>query len=255
MLIARGLGKRFDRLRVVDDVSFEIAPGEVLGYLGPNGSGKSTTVKMITGLLRPDDGAVSFDGVDLGRDPVRFKSRLGYVPEEPHVYPHLTGWEHVHLVGRLRGLADGVIARRAERLFELWQLGEDRHVAMSAYSKGMRQKVLIASALLHDPDLVVLDEPMSGLDATAMLVFRELLAELRRRGKSILYSSHELDAVERTATRVAILSKGRIVACDRVERLRALMQSASLEDVFTRLVVHDDPAATAGAIADAVAGD
>lgn len=251
MLIARGLGKKFDRMRVVDDVSFEIAPGEVLGYLGPNGSGKSTTVKMVTGLLRPDDGTVTFDGVDVTRDPVRFKARLGYVPEEPHVYPHLTGWEHLVLVGRLRGLSDRVIARRADRLFELWGLGADRHVALSAYSKGMRQKVLIAAALLHDPDLVVLDEPMSGLDATAMLVFRELLAELQARGKCVLYSSHELDAVERTATRVAILSRGRVVACDRVESLRALMQSASLEDVFTRLVVHGDPSVTARAIADA----
>ncbi len=253
MLEARHLVKRYAGSRVVDDVSFVVRPGEVLGYLGPNGSGKSTTVQMLTGLVEPSEGHVLFDGRLITADLVGFRRRLGYVPEEPHLYPFLSGREHLELIGRLRELPARLLDERITALLDLLGLGDAAQQSISGYSKGMRQKVLIAGALLHDPDVVIFDEPESGLDVTAALVVRHLIRILAERGKAVIYSSHVLEAVEKVCGRVIVLRRGKVVADDSVTALRALRSHSSLEDVFAELVRHEDPELTARSIADVVA--
>jgi ABC-2 type transport system ATP-binding protein len=253
MLEARNLVKRYAGSKVVDDVSLAVRPGEVLGYLGPNGSGKSTTVQMLTGLVEPTAGHVLFEGRPIGDDLVGFRRRLGYVPEEAHLYPFLSGREHLELVGRLREMPARRLDQRITALLDLLGLGDAALQPIAGYSKGMRQKVLIAGALLHDPDLVVFDEPESGLDVTAALMLRHLIRILAERGKAVLYSSHVLEAVEKVCGRVIVLRHGRVVADDAVTALRALRAHASLEDVFADLVRHEDPEQTARAVADVVA--
>ena len=200
---------------------------------------------MLTGLIEPTSGDVLFRGAPVGDDPVEFRRHVGYVPEEPHLYPYLSGREHLGLVGQLRDLDDRVAARRIAALLELFALEHQADAPLSSYSKGMRQKILICAALLCDPSLLVFDEPVSGLDATSALVFRHLLEELARAGKAVLYSSHELAAVEKSCTRVLVLHHGRVVAHDTVGRLRVALAQESLEAVFRQLVCESDPAQTA----------
>src|SRR5437016_2873167 len=220
MLEVRGLVKRYNRIPAVDGVSFTIRPGEILGYVGPNGAGKSTTVKVLTGLIEPTAGDILFQGKDVRAGWPQFQRKLGYVPEQPHLYPHLTGREYLQLVGRLRGLPKKTLDRKIDDLLQLFALGAARHSPVASYSKGMRQKVLISSALLHNPDILVFDEPLSGLDVTSALVFRNLVKSLARDGKMIFYSSHVLEVVEKICTHVMILRKGVVVANDSVENLR-----------------------------------
>lgn len=245
--------KRYRNIPVVDDVSFVVRPGEVTGYLGPNGSGKSTTVKIITTLIEPTSGKVLLDGRDIREDPVAFKRRLGYVPEEAILYSYLTGLEYLQLMGCLRGIPPHVTDRRANDLLELFALHPHRHSPISAYSKGMKQRVLISAALLHDPDLLILDEPLSGIDVTNAQLFRHLLNELARKGKTILYISHVLEVVERVCAHVVIIYKGRIMAADSVERLRELADAPSLEEIFSQLVEQRDLEAVARDIVSAIA--
>ncbi len=245
MLQTVRLTKRYNGLTAVQDVSITIPAGRVTGYLGPNGSGKSTTVKMLAGLLQPTSGDILFQGVPLKDRWLEYKARLGYVPEEPLLYPYLTAPEYLRLVGRLRGMAETRLAEKIESLLRLLILHPHRHLPIAAYSKGMRQKVLIIAALLHDPDVLIVDEPLSGLDVTAMLVFRHLLTSLAEAGKAILYSSHVLEVVEKICSRVIILDRGRIVADDEVSALRAMMRLPSLEHVFTQLVSREDAATVA----------
>jgi ABC-2 type transport system ATP-binding protein len=245
MLEAQHLSKWYGGLHAVSDVSFTISPGEVLGYLGPNGSGKSTTVGMITGLLEPTSGTILFAGRPVAEDPVEFRRHVGYVPESGHFYPYLSGREHLELVAQLRDMDDGISRARIDALLELFGLHNDAAAPLSSYSKGMRQKILIAAALLGDPALLVFDEPASGLDSTSTLVFRHLVTELSRAGKAVLYSSHELDSVEKCCSRVLVLHRGVVVAHDTVERLRQALSSESLEAVFEQLVCDSDPSSTA----------
>ena len=240
MLEVRGLTKRFRNLAAVDHVNFTARAGEITGYLGPNGSGKSTTVKMLTGLLHPSEGQVLFDGRDIREDMIGFKRRLGYVPEEPNLYSYLTGLEYLQLVGRLRGLGEDLVKHKANQLLELLSLGEARWVPISTYSKGMKQRVLIAAALLHDPDFLIFDEAQSGLDIGNALLFRHLLHSLAERGKTVLYISHVLELVEKVCTHIVVIYRGRIVADDSVTRLRDLMSLPNLEEIFTQLVQQDD---------------
>lgn len=252
MLELRGVSKRFSGSLAVADVSFRATSGQVTGYLGPNGSGKSTTIKMIVGLIEATAGDIRFEGRRLADDPRRWKQQLGYVPEEPHLYTHLSGWEYLVMVGQLRELALRPTADRIDGLLRLLGLHADRHVTISAYSKGMRQKVLLAAALLHNPSLLLLDEPFSGLDVESAIVLRHLLQELVARGKVVVLSSHELETVERVSSHVVILHKGRVVADGSVAHLRTLMGVASLEDVFAQLAVEADPTATSREIADLI---
>ena len=240
MLDVRGLTRKYRNRAVVDHVTFTVPPGQVTGYLGPNGSGKSTTVKMLTGLLPASSGQIFWDGVDIRHDLIGFKRRLGYVPEEAYVYPHLTGMEHLELIGRLRRLPEAQVQRKAAELLRLLWLHDDRYAPISSYSKGMKQRVLIAGALLHDPDLLIFDEPLNGLDIASAMLLHELIAELARHGKTILYISHVLEVTEKVCSRVIMLYQGKIVANDDVSRLRDLMHLPSLEQIFRQLAKQED---------------
>ncbi len=252
MLELRKVCKRFSGIAAVDDVSFSARAGEITGYLGPNGSGKSTTMKMITGLLQATSGQILFDGEPIENDLMAYKQRMGYVPEEPHLYGHLSGLEYLIMVGQLRNLPLTATADRIDGLLRLLALHGDRHAPISAYSKGMRQKVLLSAALLHNPDLLLLDEPFSGLDVGTGLVLRSLIQELAARGKVVLFSSHELETVERVCSHVVILHRGKIVADDSIERLRTLMAVPTLEGIFQQLAVEQDTAAISREIADLI---
>ena len=250
MLELRNVSKHFCRIPAVDDVSFTARPGEVTGYLGPNGSGKSTTLKMITGLIEMTSGRILFDGKSIHDDLIAYKRRMGYVPEEPYLYNHLSGVEYLVMVSQLRDLPRRQSSERIDGLLRLLSLYDDRHASISGYSKGMRQKLLISAALLHNPDLILLDEPFSGLDVGSALILRSLIKELAARGKVVLFSSHELDTVERISDRVVILHRAKVVADDSIERLRSMMDLPTLEEIFSQLAVEQDTAATARQIAE-----
>jgi ABC-2 type transport system ATP-binding protein len=252
MLELRKVTKRFSGIAAVDDVSFTARAGEITGYLGPNGSGKSTTMKMITGLLEATSGKILFQGEFIGQDLIAYKQRMGYVPEEPHLYGHLSGLEYLIMVSQLRGLERRESLERIDGLLRLFGLHGDRHAPISAYSKGMRQKVLLSAALMHNPELLLLDEPFSGLDVGTGLVLRSLIQELAARGKVVLFSSHELETVERVCSRVVILHRGKIVADDSIEHLRTLMSAPNLEGIFSQLAVEQDTAAISREIADLI---
>jgi ABC-2 type transport system ATP-binding protein len=252
VLELRNVSKRYSTIAAVDRVTFCARPGEVTGYLGANGSGKSTTMKMITGLIEPDEGDIFFNGKPIRNDWMAFQRRMGYVPEEPHLYTHLSGLEYLEMVASLRGLAPQPSAACIDGLLRHLALHSDRDLAISSYSKGMRQKVLLIAALMHNPDLILLDEPFSGLDVGSALVLRSLIQELAARGKVILFSSHELETVQRICSHVVILHRGKIVADDSIEHLQTLMSLSSLEDIFQELAVEQDADAISRQIADLI---
>lgn len=252
MLEVHSLTKCYSSIPAVDHVSFTIRPGEVLGYLGPNGSGKSTTVKVITGLLEPTSGAVSFQGVNIKDDLTAYKRLVGYVPEEANLYPFLSGFEYLQLVSRLRGLPEAVSERRAESLLELFAMRPHRHMTIAAYSKGMRQRILLIAALLHNPSLIIFDEPLSGLDVTSALIFRKLVSALGREGKTIFYCSHVLEVVEKVCSHVTILQQGKQLAYGSIDDLKRFQSMPSLEAAFSSLVQEVDADASAEALVDAV---
>jgi ABC-2 type transport system ATP-binding protein len=195
---------------------------------------------MITGLLEPTSGEVLFNGRNVRDNLVGFKRRIGYVPEEPYLYAHMSGLEYLTLVGRLRGMEAAALERKAEALLALFDLKASRYSPLTSYSKGMRQRVLIAAALLDDPELIILDEPFSGLDVSAALLFRQLLQDLAAQGRTILFSSHVLEVVEKLCSRVLILYKGKVVAQNSVANLRDLLALPSLVEVFSQLTQQED---------------
>jgi ABC-2 type transport system ATP-binding protein len=240
MLEARSLTKYYSAIPAVRDLSFRLGPGGILGVLGPNGSGKSTTVSILTGLLEPSGGTVLLGGQPVRDDLLAYKSRIGYVPEEAVLYTYLTGPEYLSLVGGLRGIPQKRLQEKIDGFLTLFGLKDDVHAPMSAYSKGMRQKILISAALLHDPAIIILDEPNSGLDVTTALILRRLVQRLASEGRMVVYSSHVLEIVEQVATDVLILHDGHVVAHDSVSRLRELMKLSTLEEVFKNLVIATD---------------
>jgi len=252
MLELRNVTKTFLGITAVCDVTFTARAGEITGYLGPNGSGKSTTMKMITALIEPASGSIRFNGQLIQHDLIAYKQRMGYVPEEPHLYGHLSGLEYLVMVGQLRNLPAKPTAERIDGLLRLLALHGDRHSPISAYSKGMRQKILLSAALLHNPDLILLDEPFSGLDVATGLVLRSLIQELASRGKVVLFSSHDLEIVERVCSHVVILHRGKIVADDSIEHLRTLMALPTLEEIFSQLAVEQDTVSISRQIADLI---
>lgn len=253
-LEALQLVKRFHGHAAVMDVSFALSPGEILGYLGPNGSGKSITLKMLTGLVEPTSGNVVYSGTDVTGGSIEFRRRFGYVPEEPHLYPFLSGREYLDLVAGLRDLPRAAARSKIDALLQLFGLEDAAEQSISAYSKGMKQKTLIIAALLHDPDVVILDEPESGLDVGSILVLREMLRVLAARGKAILYSSHVVENVERLCTRVIVLAAGRVLVDGSVESIRTVAPSGSLEEAFAALA-SQHPHAVAMDIANIVTSD
>jgi ABC-2 type transport system ATP-binding protein len=253
MLKARGLTKRYGGVLALDRVSFELQPGEIVGYLGPNGSGKSTTVNLVVGLLEPSAGDLTLLGSRASDDPIAYKRQIGYVPEEPTLYAHLTAGEYLTLVGRLRRLPSRTLQTRIPQLLRLLQLHDSRYKSMTAFSKGMRQRVLLASALLHDPRLLVLDEPFSGLDVNAGLLLRTLLRMLADDGRMIFFSTHRFDMVEKLCSRVIVLSAGRI-ALEQPVAAFAREGPDSLEATFVRATHQPDFAPLAREILDTIAG-
>ena len=251
-LRAVNLTKRYSRIPVADGLNFEIRPGEIFGLLGPNGSGKSTTIKMIVGLLEPSAGSILYAGADIRDDLEAFKARLGYVPEEAYVYNHLSGREYLELVGRLRGMTPAQLSTRVEPLLDLFDLTESRHSTMDSYSKGMRQRVLLASALLHNPEILILDEPVSGLDVTSVMIFREMVQTLARSGKIVILSSHEMELVEKLCSRVMILYKGQSVAYAPISELREMQHQPSLEGVFAELAIKVDVSSVASRLVEVI---
>lgn len=254
MIELRGISKRFSAFTVVNDVSFIAKPGEVLGYLGPNGAGKTTTIKMLAGLLEPTKGEILCDGRNIRADIYAYKKQLGYVPEQSEIYPHLNAYDYLVMVGRLRGLPERPLKAKVVEFLTILNLDQDMHGPISSYSKGMRQKVLITAALLHNPDVLLLDEPLSGLDVTTALVIRDLIQKLARENKTIIYSSHVLEVVEKVCSKVIILHQGNIVAYDSVENLRTLMNLPSLAEIFSQLVVHEDTELLASRLISAMKG-
>lgn len=221
-------------------MSFKVAPGEIVGFLGPNGAGKSTTVKIITGMLRPDDGKVLFEGRNIRDDMVAYRASLGYVPEEAHLYTYLSGLEYLQLVGRLRGMTEALIEAKATGLLKLLHLDSWQYSPISSYSKGMRQRVLIAAALMHNPRLLIFDEPLSGLDVVSGRLFKDLLEILSLQGKAVLYISHVLETVEQVCNRVIVIAKGRVLADAAPSELKTLTSLPNLERVFAQLVEQQD---------------
>ena len=246
MIQVEGLYKSYDKTIAVDDLSFEVHPGEILGFLGPNGAGKSTTVKMITGLIRPDAGRIRVHGFDVVQQPIEVKKRLGYVPEMPALYDSLTANEYLELIACLHHIELKAASARKHELLDLFGLSAAADSRLNEFSKGMKQKVVLAAALIHKPDALILDEPLDGLDANTAMVVKELLKRMAEQGKAVMFSSHILDVVERMCTRLVIINHGRHCASGTAAEIRASQQSATLEEAFSRLTgVRDVGAVTA----------
>ena len=228
------VSKTYGDKTVLQDINLEIPAGQIIGYIGPNGAGKSTTVKILTGLLPEFEGTATVAGYDVRENPMEVKRRIGYVPELTELYDLLTPREYLHFVGALHGLERELVEERLTRVLTSFGLLENLDQRMDGFSKGMRQKVLITSGILHNPDIVILDEPLSGLDANAVIVIKQLLQVLKREGKTIFYCSHNMDTVEKVSDRIVLLKGGRIVADGTIESLRQ-GGSATLEELFSQM--------------------
>ena len=249
VLEARGLSKRYGAVAAVRDISFSIRPGETLGVLGPNGSGKSTIVKMITGLVEPSRGHVLSRGERIDADPARYKRSFGYVPEQPDLYGFLTGWEYLDLVATLREIPPRIFREKATAMLEGFTLYPHRDSPIASYSKGMRQRIVLIAALMHDPELLVLDEPFSGLDVTTALVTRLVIELLAAKGKAVFFSSPVLEQVEKMCTHLVVLNRGSVVASGPIGEMQAGFAGHSLEAGFMQLTEQVD----AGRIAENIA--
>jgi len=252
MLELHCVTKKFQVYPAVNNVSFSIKPGEILGYLGPNGAGKSTTIKILAGLLNPTEREILYNGKNIKKIIYEYKQKIGYVPENSEIYPHLSAFDYLMMVGRLRKIPKKKLKTKIIELMRLFNLSIEMEMEIASYSKGMIQKVLISSAIMHNPEILLLDEPLNGLDVTTALVIRDLIKKLSEKGKIIIYSSHILEIVEKICRRVIILHKGSIVADDTVSKLRNLMKLPSLEQIFDQLIVEEDTEAIASEINDII---
>lgn len=242
----KGVTKRYGEFTALSDLSLDIRPGEVFGLLGPNGAGKTTTVKLLCGLIAADAGKIEVAGHDVLAEPLEARRGIGFVPDGAPLYPNLSARQHLTLVGRLHGMETERVQSESERLLAALDLGERGDEPIGNFSRGMRQKAALACALLHRPKLLILDEPLSGLDAPTTAVIKEVLAGWAKRGASVLYTSHLLDVVERVCDRMAILAAGKLVALGSMEELRTQAgQDGTLEQVFGTLADTEDPSAKA----------
>ncbi len=235
MIETRALTKRFGDTTAVDALDLRVEPGEILGFLGPNGAGKSTTVKMLTGMLQPTSGTALVAGFDVVTHPLEAKRRLGLVPESGAVYETLTGREYLEMVADLHHMDPDRAAKRIRDLLGLFDLHDAQDQRLKGYSKGMRQKVLITAALLHNPEVLFFDEPLNGIDANAAMVVKDLLRELATKGKTILFCSHVLEVVERICTRIVVIAGGRRIAEGTAADIAARAGTATLEEAFAQL--------------------
>jgi len=243
---------RYHLTEVLHRIGFRIEAGEVVGLLGPNGAGKSTTLKILTGLLAPGEGHVCINGFSLPAQSIDAKCVIGYVPETANLYESLTAEEYLELIGRLREIEEKALKRKILTLLETFEIAKQRFSRLATFSKGMRQKVLIAAALLHNPPILLLDEPLTGLDVSSSLIVKDLLSALSREGKTILYSSHVLDVVERVCNRVLIIHEGNLIADGTLESLKTQTKGSTLEDVFRQLTHTADTQPTISRVLEAM---
>lgn len=236
----KALTKRFGAAAAVDSVDLFVPPGQILGYLGPNGAGKTTTVKMLTGMLEPSEGTATVAGFDVRHQPLEVKRIIGYVPESGALYQSLTPFEYLQFAGQLYAMDEKRIGRRIEEFGEFFRLRDYLHQTMDSFSKGMKQKVVIASALMHNPQVLFLDEPLNGLDANAALLLKKMMRNLADEGKTLFYCSHILEVVESLCDRVVIINNGKIAADGSVRELKTMNRRSSLEGVFSRLTRSED---------------
>ncbi|MCD6064812.1 MAG: transporter ATP-binding protein [Flavipsychrobacter sp.] len=239
VITIHNLSKNYGTKQVLKDVNLEIFPGQIIGYIGPNGAGKSTTVKILTGVIQDYEGEVTVAGMNLRDNILDIKKMIGYVPELAELYDLLTPREYLTFIGKLYHLPDPVIESRSEKMLDSFGLLPNIDQRMDSFSKGMRQKVLITAGLLHNPSIVILDEPLSGLDANAVLLVKELLQVLKQEGKTIFYCSHMMDVVEKVSDRIVLIDKGEIVANGTISELR-METGDSLEQIFAKLTSADN---------------
>lgn len=235
ILTIRDLRKNYGSNEVLRGIDLQVSRGEIIGYIGPNGAGKSTTVKIILGLEEGYTGEVKLFGNDIADGNIDYKKRIGYVPELAEVYDNLTAYEYLTFIGELYGMEFDLVDYKAKRLMELFGVGEVYHARISSFSKGMRQKLLIISSLLHNPEILFLDEPINGLDANSVMIFKEILAKLSEQGKTIFYSSHIMDVVEKISSRIILLNGGKIVADGSFAELKNQNKEGTLEEIFNQL--------------------
>lgn len=248
------LVKQFDGKVVLKEVTFAVQPGEIIGYIGPNGAGKSTTVKIILGMLEKDGGSIKIFGEPIESKDVSYKSRIGYVPENADLYETLTAREYLLFIGELYGMKEEDILTKSEQMMGALGIKEALNSRLSSFSKGMRQKVLIISSLMHNPDILFWDEPLSGLDANSVQVIKELLWKLKKDGKTIFYSSHVMDTVEKLSDRILILNDGEVVADGPFEELKE-EADGTLEQLFNTLTGFDQHGLLADQFLQAMKGD
>lgn len=229
------LFKSYGTKPVLKDINLEVYPGEVIGYIGPNGAGKSTTVKILCGLITDYEGEVTVRGYDVKKDTLDVKKRIGYVPELAELYDVLTPMEYLQFTGALYGMDETICEERITRMMQAFDLSANINQRMDSFSKGMRQKVLLASGLLHNPDILILDEPLSGLDANSVIIIKELISKLAKEGKSIFYCSHMMDVVEKVSDRIVLIDEGRMIANGTIDELRQEHGNQSLEKMFAEL--------------------
>ncbi len=231
----KNLVKSYGPKEVLHGIDLSIQPGQIIGYIGPNGAGKSTTVKILCGLIEDFEGDVKVLGLDLRTELLKIKKRLGYIPENAALYESLTPLEFMQFVGKVREIDDETIQRKAETLMDIFEMKSNLNQRIATFSKGMRQKVMICSALLHNPDLIFMDEPLSGLDANSVIMVKEMLTHLAHEGKTIFYSSHLMDVVEKISDRIILINEGRVIADGSFEELSSIAKDKNLEQLFTRL--------------------
>ena len=254
IITIRGLEKSFGTKKVLKGIDLDIQQGQIIGYIGPNGAGKSTTVKIMLGLIQQYTGEIKIFGENILSGNVEYKKKIGYVPETADIYDNLTGREYLTFIGELYGLDYDVADEKAKKLMELFDLEKVYNSRISSYSKGMRQKVLIISSLLNDPDILFLDEPLSGMDANSVMVFKEVLAELVSQGKTIFYSSHIMEIVEKISDRIILINDGRIVADGSFKELKGKSMEGSLEGIFNELTGFNEHKEIAEEIVSVVQG-
>jgi ABC-2 type transport system ATP-binding protein len=237
MIEITNLVKVFGKVRAVDHISLTIPKGQFFGFLGPNGAGKTTTIKILTGLLKPTQGNVSISGYDLSEQSLKAKGLTGYIPDKPHLYEKLTGWEFLEFIARIYKVEERIAHKRIDEFFTIFKLAEWGHELIEGYSHGMKQKLVMSAALLHDPQVVIVDEPMVGLDPEGALLVKKIFRSLVKKGVTIFMSTHTLAIAQQLCDRIAIIMKGQIVADGDIEHLKGLSQSGSdeLEDIFLEL--------------------
>ena len=244
------LKKQYNGQYVLKGINLSFDGGQIVGYIGPNGAGKSTTIKILTGIIDDFEGEGIVLGMDVRKHALEIKQRIGYIPEQAALYEVLTPREYLRFVGRLYALDENTIERRSLELLRLFDLGDKVDMRMNAFSKGMKQKVLLIAGLMHNPELVFLDEPLSGLDANAVILVKEILAQMRMDGKTIFYSSHIMDVVEKISDRIIIINKGEVIADGSFEELKQQAHLGSLENIFTALTGDEQHSSVAGEFID-----